>query len=105
MSQSSVRSALHRTVVRSLTLHVYGQPPVSQPLAVSQRGSFTLGAALAGTWASERLRRSPKRHDFFTGAQAIEIVRPRLHHLAAFGESERPVVHGAHLVPLGVCEL
>jgi hypothetical protein len=40
-----------------------------------------------------------------TGAEAVEIVRPRLHHLAALGESLCLVVGGSNLVALRVREL
>ena len=39
------------------------------------------------------------------GAEPVEIVRPRLHHLAALGESLCLVVGRSHFVALGMRQL
>jgi hypothetical protein len=44
-------------------------------------------------------------NDVCVFAQTVEIVRPRLYHLASLGQSLRLVVCRSDLIPLGVCQL
>ena len=52
-----------------------------------------------------RSRRTAKRHYVRAGAQTVEVVSPRLHHLATFLEPLRPVVRRSHFVAFLVRKL
>src|SRR3972149_1226046 len=52
-----------------------------------------------------RLFVRPNWNDFRPGLQLVEIIRPSLHHLAAFRHVFSVVVGGAYIVTFGVCQL
>ena len=47
----------------------------------------------------------PQRNDRAAIAQTIEVIRPRLHHLAALGEILRAIIRTPHFVALRMGEL
>src|SRR5207302_878630 len=51
-----------------------------------------------GSWRRRRRRDYDRRGNLLAGTQAVEIVSPRLHHLATLGKALRLVIRRAHFI-------